>query len=85
MDRGTWRATVHGQGHEESDMTERLRVHTQPITCHFWAEPRTQYEERRSRVICLRPPNRFSVAVRGLQLKSVPSFPGTGRLRLPSE
>ena len=76
MDRGTWRATVHGQGHEESDMTEQLCVHTQPIICHFWAEPRTQYKERRSRVICLRPPNWFSVAVRGPQFKVGSFLPG---------
>ena len=27
MDRGAWRATVHG-GHKESDTTERLHMHT---------------------------------------------------------
>ena len=47
----------------------RLSIHTRPITCHFWAEPRTQYKERRPSVIRLRPPNWFSVAVRGPQFK----------------
>ena len=28
MDGGAWQATVHGEGHKESDMTEQLHFQT---------------------------------------------------------